>query len=509
MNDDQKQTNRAPIDLARFIKGLSMAIATGAKTRDALDLLVQEAQAAVGCDHLFLSRYEAATETFRAVAWRSNVDPGDVSLEKKFMGSSYLSGQPIAVHDLSQYNYRLRPGVARLGLLSLVGVPIVTAQGVIGVLEAFADQPDHFSDLDADLLALFARQAAAIIERADCEREAKYRIAENDFLIEALKLEQASLGSLFYKVGETFASVLGVDGIAVFGVEPALPDSQLQEVMARGFTMADIGRLKTLYGKEQLQKLLPNPEDGHKGLIVKQTFRQGGAGAAKLLYTVPIAYRENLQGLIVFYWRQIDKSADPAALEKFIERTVGHVTMLLGRKDIYANIQRISFYDLLTGLSNRRMFDYVLDREIKKMRRTAKPLSLLMIDVDFFKAINDLHGHPAGDAVLEQLGAIIKESFRNVDLAARYGGEEFAVILPDTDRVQAVSVAERLRLRVSERQFQIGKGCINVTVSIGGATMQSRDRAGEGIGERLLASADKALYQAKQMGRDITIFIND
>jgi two-component system cell cycle response regulator len=509
VNDDQKQAKRGPIDLARLIKGLGMAIAAGAKTRDALDLLVQEAHAAVGCDHLFLSRYEAAAQTFRAVAWRSSVDPGDVSLDQKFMGNSYLNGQPIVVHDLSQYNYRLRPGVARLGLLSMVGVPIVTAQGVIGVLEAFAEQPDHFSDLDADLLALFARQAAAIIERADWEREAKYRTAENDFLIETLKLEQASLGSLFYKVGETFASVLGVDGIAVFGVEPALPDSQLQEVMARGFSMADIGRLKALYGKERLQKLLSIPDGGSKELIVKQTFRQSGAGAAKLLYTVPIAYRGSLQGLIVFYWRQIDKSADPAALEKFIERTVGHVTMLLGRKDIYTNIQRISFYDLLTGLSNRRMFDYVLDREIKKMRRTGKPLSLLMVDVDFFKSINDIHGHPAGDAVLEQISAIMKETFRSVDLTARYGGEEFAVILPDTDRVQAVSVAERLRLRVAEHQFRIGKGFINVTISIGGATWQNRDGAGEATGERLIASADKALYQAKKMGRDITIFVNE
>lgn len=507
VNDDQEQAKRGPIDLARLIRGLSQVLAAGAQTRDALELLVREAQAAVGCDHLFLSRYEAGSRTFRAVAWHSSVDPGDVPLERKFMGNSYFNGQPIVVHDLSQYNYRLRPGVARLGLLSMVGVPIVTGRGIVGVLEAFAERPDHFSDLDADILALFARQAAAIIERADFEREAKYRTAENDFLAAALKHGQASLGSLFYQVGEIFAAVLGVDGIAVFGVEPALPDGQLQEVMARGFSMADIGRLKTLYGKERLQKLLPSPGGGRKELIVKQTFRQ--SGAAKLLYTVPIVYRRSLHGLIVFYWRQIDKSADPAAMENFIERTVGHVTMLLGRKDLCANIQRISFYDLLTGLANRRMFDYVLDREIKKMRRTAKPLSLLMIDIDYFKAINDIHGHPAGDAVLEQFGAIMKESFRNVDLPARYGGEEFAVILPDTDRVRAVSVAERLRLKVAERRFPVGTGFVNLTVSIGGATWTNREGAGDATGEQLVAAADQALYQAKQMGRDITIFTND
>ncbi|MDT8902483.1 diguanylate cyclase [Anaeroselena agilis] len=509
MNAEQEQAKHEPFDLPRLVRGLSLSLDPGAKPQDALDLLVQEAHAAVGCDHLFLSRYEAAGRTFRAVAWRSSVDPGDVPLERKFMGNSYFSGQPVIVHDLSQYNYRLRPGAARLCLMSMVGVPLVTGQGVIGVLEAFAERSDHFSDLDADLLALFARQATAIIERADCEREAKYRAAENEFLVEALKLEQASLGSLFYKVGETFAAVLGVDGIAVFGIEPALPDGQLQEVMARGFSMADIGRLKTLYGKERLQKLLPPPGGGRKDLIVKQAFRQGGAGAAKLLYTVPLVYRDSLQGLIVFHWRQLDKAADHDALENFIERTIGHLSMLLGRKDVYATIQRIGFYDLLTGLANRRMFDYVLDREIKKMWRTAKPLSLLMIDVDNFKAINDIHGHPAGDAVLQQLGAIIRDSFRSVDLTARYGGEEFAVILPDTDRVRAVSVAERMRLKVSESQFPVGKGFINVTVSIGGATWTNRDAADEATGERLVTAADQALYKAKQMGRDITIFAND
>jgi two-component system cell cycle response regulator len=509
VNDDQIKDNCSPVDLARFVRGLSLALDPGAKTRDALDLLVQEAHAAVGCGHIFLSRYEAGSRFFRAVAWRSSVNPGDVSLEQKFMGSSYLGGQPVTVHDLSQYNYRLRPGVARLGLLSLVGVPIVTARGVVGVLEAFADKAGYFSDLDADLLGLFARQAAAILERADCEREAGYRAAENQFLLEALKLEQASLGSLLYKLGETFAAVLGVDGIAVFGVEPSLPDSPLQEVMARGFSMADIGRLKTIYGADQLRKFVPAAEDGPQAPIVRQAFRQGSAGAAKLLYTVPIAHRCSLQGLVVFYWRQIDKTADPDALEKFIARIVGHITMILGRKDIYANIQRISFCDLLTGLANRRMFDYVLDRELRKMRRTGKPLSLLMIDIDFFKTINDIHGHPAGDAVLEQFGAIMKESFRSVDLTARYGGEEFAAILPDTDRGQAVAIAERLRLRVADHQFPVGKGFIKITVSIGGATWKSGDAAADITGERLIAAADQALYQAKQMGRDITIFTND
>ncbi|HWQ61866.1 MAG TPA: sensor domain-containing diguanylate cyclase [Negativicutes bacterium] len=506
MNDDQEQTARGPLDLGRLIRGLGLVLATGAGTQEALDLIVQEAYAAVECDHLFLSRYEAGSQLFRSVAWHSSVNPGDVSLEKKFMGNSYFAGQPVIVHDLSQYNYRLRPGVARLGFLSMVGIPIVTRQGVVGVLEAFSEKADRFSDLDADLLALFGKEAAQVIERADLACEAKYRTAENEFLLEALKLEQASVGSLFYKLGETFASVLGVDGIAVFGVEPELPESPLQEVLARGFSMTDVSRLKTLYGKEQLAKLVPAPEEGLTGRIVKQSFRQ--SGAAKMLYTVPIVHRRSLQGLVVFYWQQVDKTVDMAGMESFIERTVGHITMVLGRKEIYANIQRISFSDLLTGLANRRLFDYVLDRELKKVRRSDKPISLLMVDVDYFKTINDVYGHPVGDLVLEQIGSLMRDNFRSADLPARYGGEEFAVILPDTDRDQALIIAERLRKKIAEYQFPVGKGFINATISIGGATWSSRDKAGDASPERLILAADQSLYQAKQKGRNITVFAN-
>lgn len=505
MRDEKKAAGRDPVDVGRLAGGLKQILAADGDARETLELIVREASAAVGCGHIFLSRYDAAGRTFRAVAWQSSVSPGDVPLDRKFMGSSYLSGQPILARDLSQYNYRLRPGVARLGFHSMAGLPLMSGQDLLGVLEAFAEEADHFSDLDIDLLTVFARQAAAVIERADLKREAAYRAAENEFLLEAPRLEQASLGSLLYKVGEAFAAVLGLDGIAVFGLEPKLADSPLQEVMAKGFSMSDIGRLKSLYSREYLQKLPHGPEEGEAEPIIKQSFRQGGS-AAKMLYTVPVLYRRTLYGLVVFYWRQLDKAADTVSLEQFIERMVGHIAMVLGRRDIYANIQRISLFDLLTGLANRRLFDYVLDRELKKLRRNNQPLSLLMADVDYFKKINDLYGHQTGDAVLEQIGAVMRECFRNIDLPTRYGGEEFAVILTDTDADQAREAAERFRASVAACKFLAGSSCISVTVSVGGATYGYRDTGGETSVERLIAAADQALYQAKQRGRNMVVF---
>jgi len=130
-----------------------------------------------------------------------------------------------------------------------------------------------------------------------------------------------------------------------------------------------------------------------------------------------------------------------------------------------------------------------------------------MADLDHFKSVNDAYGHVAGDGVLEQIGGILRATLRNVDLPARYGGEEFAVILPDTGREQAMIIAERLRNAVAGHQFPIGNGYINLTTSIGGITWTSRDpAAGDDGAELIISAADQALYQAKQLGRNLTVF---
>ncbi|MDR3561619.1 MAG: sensor domain-containing diguanylate cyclase [Negativicutes bacterium] len=500
-----EQSSRDPIGVHQLVRGLNTILTPNRDVGETLDAIVQEASLAVNCEHLFLSRYDATNQMFRAVAWRSAINPGNVSLEQKFMGTSYLGNQPIIVNDLSQYNYRLRPAVARMGLLSMVGVPFATAGGVAGVLEAFAEDINHFSDLDVDCLLLFARQAASVMEKADLEREGRLRSAENDLLVEALKLEQASVGSLLYKVGEIFTSLFHADGIAVFGIETQVEGSPLQEVMAKGFAGSDVARLKELFNREYLDRLVNVPE-GKEHNIIKQTLRHPGPGGARLLYTVPIVLKRALQGIVVFSWTKPDQESEMVNLEKFITRIIGSIIMILSRKTLYSNIQKISFSDTLTGLANRRLFDYVLDRELKKAKRSVKPLSLLMIDIDFFKKINDTFGHPVGDMILEQIGAMLKENCRNVDLPARYGGEEFVLVLPETDTANAAVIAERIRSRVAQQQFQIGSQYVNVTVSIGGATyIGSQDT---GAGDSIVQIADQALYQAKQMGRNLVVFAN-
>jgi two-component system cell cycle response regulator len=155
--------------------------------------------------------------------------------------------------------------------------------------------------------------------------------------------------------------------------------------------------------------------------------------------------------------------------------------------------------DSLTGLYNRRYMLSHLETLIARGEGASKPVSAMILDIDFFKSVNDTHGHGAGDVVLAEFAARIGRNVRGVDLAARMGGEEFVVVMPDTDVSAATMIAERLRHAIADEPFAIGEGGpLNMTVSIGVA-------ASEGTGEtseKLLKRADDALYQAKRDGRN-------
>ena len=154
--------------------------------------------------------------------------------------------------------------------------------------------------------------------------------------------------------------------------------------------------------------------------------------------------------------------------------------------------------DALTGVVNRKAFDERLDAELAFGLRHESPLSLVLLDVDHFKKVNDTHGHPAGDAVLRGVAAVARSQARETDLVARYGGEELAVVLPETDAAGARAIAERLRAAVEGTAHATEQGSLRVTVSVGVATWPG----GGQTPDELLTTADRALYRAKQTGRN-------
>jgi diguanylate cyclase (GGDEF)-like protein/PAS domain S-box-containing protein len=168
------------------------------------------------------------------------------------------------------------------------------------------------------------------------------------------------------------------------------------------------------------------------------------------------------------------------------------------RKDLEKELLRQASTDSLTGVNNRRYFLAQAEQELRRSRRFARTMSVMMIDVDHFKKINDEHGHAAGDAVLQGVVKRALESLRQSDTLGRLGGEEFAVLLPETAIADAVDVAERLRQHLAERPLIAERAAIPCTASIGVAQLCAKD----GTIEVLLQRADEALYLAKKNGRN-------
>lgn len=167
---------------------------------------------------------------------------------------------------------------------------------------------------------------------------------------------------------------------------------------------------------------------------------------------------------------------------------------LIIEEDKSAFVSETSTRDGLTQLYLRSVFDVTLIKEVEKFIRTNESLSLLMIDIDDFKQINDVYGHTEGDQVLREIGGLINENVRKMDLAARYGGEEIAVILPESTQENAVLLAERIREKISKLEF----ADFSVTVSIG----VSHASKNLNTADLLVKAADEALYEAKRLGKN-------
>jgi diguanylate cyclase (GGDEF)-like protein len=163
-----------------------------------------------------------------------------------------------------------------------------------------------------------------------------------------------------------------------------------------------------------------------------------------------------------------------------------------------SQLQNASRQDALTGLLNRRAFDEALDAEVQRSRRMGEAFSVLMIDVDRFKDINDRHGHAAGDRALQHLGTLLAAHMRDIDRVGRYGGEEFVVLLPATMQPEAVITAERLRQKIQALPPRWQDRPLALSVSIGVSQWRGQ---GDDV-PSLLARADAALYRAKQAGRN-------
>ena len=226
------------------------------------------------------------------------------------------------------------------------------------------------------------------------------------------------------------------------------------------------------------------------GLSVEETALDGFA-------SFPVETNGRLTGMLVVTGRAIGKMAPET--RAFLGQIANQAHIVMENSRLFERVRNLAIRDSLTDLFNHRHIMDLVNHEFERVGRYQNAFSVLMIDLDHFKSINDQHGHPAGDAVLREMAHLLRDQLRATDSLGRYGGEEFVAVLPHTGAEEARQTAERIRYQVQQRRFHSGESEVRLSVSVGMATCPA---PGVASSEALLREADKALYRAKEAGRN-------
>ena len=341
-------------------------------------------------------------------------------------------------------------------------------------------------------------ELALVLERTLVRRRL---VEENARLRDSLStVESCRVLASCLEVGDVYAVALDLvlrstgqtRGVALFQRSSAPLSDGLE---LRGFRDDEANRLRRaivnekpvdVRAVERIQLLSSGP--------LHQAFRRAGVDAGQVL-AVPISGEEVEAGLVVV---PVEGEADATLVER-AGVVAAHAAVALRNAERYEKAKERAFIDDVTEVYNARYLLEAMDRELRRAERYSAELSVLFLDLDRFKLVNDRHGHLVGSQALRQLSLVLAQCVRQVDTLARYGGDEFTIVLPDTGEAGAAQVADRIRRIVEESPFEAGRGeTMRLTCCVGHATYprHGRDRG------TLLDAADKAMYRAKSLGRN-------
>ena len=399
--------------------------------------------------------------------------------------ASYRTGLKLAMwHSLllyATYNAQLVPDGAETGVL-LATNPVEGGAQPVQQLAVFIT-----------VLWLVAISTAAL--SAINERELRRRRGDLEALTDlAESLERAVdsnnvARSLLDSVIDTFGFSRGIVCAGPEGQLPVLASYGLDEQVARR------------PGRAGQSAVVDEAHRTHSTLLVRSLDAESDPWLTKLLpeaenlVIVPLSAEGRPLGALVLEQSDEAGTRIQRRVVSGLERSASYAALALRNAWLLEQVQRLAATDGLTKIANRRTFEATLEREVARATRSAEHVSLVMVDIDHFKSLNDNHGHQAGDEVLRNVAAALAMECRDFDTPARYGGEEFAVVLPGCAPDEALAIAERLRLAVAA-----APSIVPITASAGVATFPGH----AGDADTLVRAADDALYASKAAGRDQT-----
>lgn len=390
------------------------------------------------------------------------------------------------------------------GINSFLGVPVFgEGDKLRGILCADSQEKEAFG-LEAERLLVFAAHAAALS-------------LENVSSLRRTKLEASEFAAL-YKLSKKLSATLKIDeilDIAITSIKEIVDYDMAAFVLKEDTETLKIAAAKGFKAAELINATF-KPDESITGWVVKNgmplTFSDFQDGSRDLpvfpkqslpirsLLCLPLSIKDDTIGVFLIASKR-ENFFSPYET-KIFEVIAAHTATQISNAVMYRQMEKMATTDGLTGLFNHRYFQERLSQELERAQRYKEKLSLLLVDIDHFKKINDTYGHPAGDKILKEVAKILASSIRAVDVAARYGGEEFAVILVNTDGRGALETAERIRRIVESNKFDISGAALKVTGSMGIAVFPDDTGLDEGAQRLLISRADSALYLAKEEGRN-------
>jgi diguanylate cyclase (GGDEF)-like protein len=426
------------------------------------------------------------------------------------------SGQPLILDDYSAHPEAI-PQWAAASPGGFLGLPIIAGQEKIGVLGLFSQQPKkHFSNDHLSLAQTVGGQAALAIQNArrfENERARGQRQATL-FRLSAKLAAILDEDQVWQQVAEgLFDASLGYTHIITLEWDP-----DCNERIIRGCVgwaeKFDCRHISAGQGLSE-RPLLDGQPHYSPDVTLEQGYIPGLETGSEA--DIPIRVEDDLVGVLVierakpYAFSQEDLNVFTAAANQ-AGLALGRARLLHSTRQQLAEIELLqaqlreqAIRDALTGLFNRRYMQETLPRELARARRDNSPLSIMIMDLDHFKRVNDTHGHRAGDHLLQALAELLKRHTRAGDIVCRYGGEEFVIIMPGAELSNCQQRGEQLRADVAALHVRYSGKDLNVTISIGIAAYPLHGKSGEEI----LIMADRALYQAKQLGRNRIVVYSD